>query len=74
MEYAAGGVSSYAALNASIYGIKKLQDIKLIISKLGIDKGTDAIIEILKNIHIKVIKILMKYLQYSQMKLLSPTD
>ena len=56
MEYAAGGVSSYAALNASIYGIKKLQDIKLIISKLGIDKGTDAIIEILTNIHIKVIK------------------
>jgi len=56
MDYAAGGISSFAALSASMFGIKKLQGIKSIINKFGIEKGCDEIIEILRNIHKKVKK------------------
>ena len=37
MDYAAGGISSFAALNASMFGIKKLRGIKSIINKYGIE-------------------------------------
>ena len=56
MDYAAGGISSFAALSASMFGIKKLQGIKSIINKFGIEKGCDEVIEILRNIHKKVKK------------------
>ena len=54
MDYAAGGISSFAALNASMFGIKKLQGIKSIINEYGIEKGCNEVVEILRNIHEKV--------------------
>ena len=54
MDYAAGGISSFATLNASMFGIKKLQGIKSIINKYGIEKGCNEVVEIIRNIHEKV--------------------